>query len=91
MRDGIALERPVLMENRIGGPTGIRTQNQRIMPATSAFAAGRGPCVVWTMPSPYRRRLRWVIMVSTPSRGSGLGSVLGRRARAQQAVRRIYT
>ena len=28
----------------------------------------RYPCVVWTMPSPYRRRLRWVIMASTPYR-----------------------
>jgi len=38
----------VLME--IGGPTGIRTQNQRIMLTTSTFAAGKtrawsGPCL----------------------------------------------
>ena len=38
---------------KTGGPTGIRTQNQRIMLTTSAFAAlASARCVVWTMPSP---------------------------------------
>ena len=63
------------------GPTGIRTLNQRIMLTTSAFAAGRRPCVVWTMPSPCRDRRRGAIMASTPYRALarawlGVGSPL---------------
>ncbi len=70
------------------------------MLTTSAFAAGWKPCVVWTMPSPYRRRLRWVIMASTPSRvftqaWLGVGSFNGNQfiklTSIKQAVHRIYT
>jgi hypothetical protein len=76
-----------------GGPTGIRTQNQGIMLTTSAFAAGRKPCVVWTMPSPCRAIATKVgdYGLYTLPGCPGLGSALGRRARARQAVHRIYT